>query len=61
MDHAELRTRFEASLQTAMQEQMRAQRLIHEARNIRQNIVGRRFLKALRPIGPVRSLVSHFP
>jgi hypothetical protein len=58
MDHVALRRRVEASLETAMQEQLRAQQLIHDARNIRQRIAGRRFLKALYPAGRLDSPVS---
>ena len=59
MDSA-LRKRVETSLQTAMQEQVRAQQLIHDARNIRQRIAGRRFLETLYPARPVHSLVGRF-
>jgi len=44
--------RVEASLFTAGETVLRAQQPIHEARNIRQRIVGRRFLKKLRESQP---------
>jgi len=53
MDQAALRRRVEASLQAAVQARTRAHQLIHDARNIRQRIAGRRFLKALYPARPV--------
>jgi hypothetical protein len=44
-----LRRRTQASIAAAVQARLRAQRLIHEARNIRQRIAGRRFLASLHP------------
>jgi hypothetical protein len=51
--------RVEASLRTAEETVLRAQQLIHEARNIRHRIVGRRFLKKLRESQPAD--IPHSP
>jgi hypothetical protein len=40
---------------------MRAQQLVHDARNIRQCIAGRRFLNGLRAARAVHSLISRLP
>jgi len=35
-------------MRTSMEAQLRAQRLVHDARNIRQRIAGQRFLRTLK-------------
>ena len=47
VDRYELWKRVEANLQAAVENQLRAQQLVHDARNIRQRIAGRRFVASL--------------
>ncbi|HZS67747.1 MAG TPA: hypothetical protein VFA72_11570 [Burkholderiales bacterium] len=52
MDHVALRRRVEANLRIAGQTVLQAQRLVHDARNLRQRVLGRRYLKKLRESQP---------
>ena len=40
--------RLQENMRISLEAQLRAQRLVHDARNIRQRIAGQRFLRMLR-------------
>jgi hypothetical protein len=48
VDREALLDRIQGNLRKARQAQSRAEQLIHDARNVRQRIAARRFLKELR-------------